>query len=174
LSGPRRLPSEHILKCAPRTITVDSRCNGRKLRMINGSARPEMSQTQSGGLRKGPVSPIQPARNRTTRLTRFAARRNVSERLSITTSATATAARSAAAAATRALAILSLVDFERASVEIGAIQRLHGAVRISVRHLHEPESARASRLTIRDQGDFLHGAMFRKQGRYPLVRGAEG
>ena len=65
------------------------------------------------------------------------------------------AARPAAVATARALAILRFVDLERAAVEVGAVQRLHGTGCVGVRHLHETEAARATRVAIGDQGDLL-------------------
>ena len=80
----------------------------------------------------------------------------------------------AALSATRALAILGLVDLECAAVEIGAIQCLHGTGCIGIGHLHEPEAARASRLTVRDQGDLLDGSVLGKQGAHTLIGSGEG
>ena len=54
--------------------------------------------------------------------------------------------------ATRALLVLSLVDSQRASIEIGAVERLHGTRSIRIRHLHEAETARAARFAIGNQG----------------------
>ena len=79
------------------------------------------------------------------------------------------AARPAAIAAARPLAILRFVDFEGAAVEVGAVQRLHGAGCVGIRHLHEAEAARATRVAIGDQRDLLDGSVLGKQGADGLI-----
>src|SRR5204863_5347982 len=84
------------------------------------------------------------------------------------------AARPAAVAAARPLAILRFVDFEGPTVEVGAVQRLHGARGVGIRHLHEAEAARPTRVAIGDQGDLLDRSVFGKQGADGLVGRGEG
>ena len=62
----------------------------------------------------------------------------------------AAAAAITTAAATGTLAILGLIDLEGTSFKVGAIQCLHRAGCISIRHFHEAEAARAARISIRD------------------------
>jgi len=74
------------------------------------------------------------------------------------------AARAAAAvSARRALALLRFIDLERASLEVGAVERLHGATGIRIRHLDETEAAQAPGFPICDQGDFIDGTVLRKK-----------
>jgi len=80
----------------------------------------------------------------------------------------------AATAATGPLAILRFVDLEGAAIEVGAIQRLHGAGRISIRHLHEAKAPRATGLAIGDQGDLLDGPVVGKQGTHGLIGCGKG
>ena len=69
-------------------------------------------------------------------------------------------ARSAAAATAAATGLLlRFVDFQRAPVKVLAIQRLHGARGVGVRHFNKPESTRTTGLAIIDQGYFLHRAV---------------
>ena len=66
-------------------------------------------------------------------------------------------ARSAAAATAAATGLLlRFVDFQRAPVKVLAIQRLHGARGVGVRHFNKPESTRTTGLAIIDQGYLLH------------------
>jgi len=74
------------------------------------------------------------------------------------------AAWAAAATATGALALLSLADFEGATVEVGGVQRLHGSRGVGIRHLNEAETTRATRVTVDDQRHFLDGTVLGKQG----------
>ena len=79
-----------------------------------------------------------------------------------------------AAAAAGALPILSFVDFEGAAAEIGAVQRLHGARGIGIRHFHETEAAWTTRITIRDQSNFLDDSVSREQGAHGVFGRREG
>ena len=63
------------------------------------------------------------------------------------------------AAATTARFVLRFVDLERAATEIAAVQRLHGLLRIRVRHFYEAETARLAGIAIVDQCDFLDSAV---------------
>src|SRR5204862_8161182 len=83
--------------------------------------------------------------------------------------ARAVAAWAAAPTATGALALLSLADFEGATVEVGGVQRLHGARGVGIRHLNEAETTRATRVTVDDQRHFLDGTVLGKQGAHGLV-----
>lgn len=86
--------------------------------------------------------------------------------------ATWAAAVTTAATATATL-VLSFVDLQRAPVEILAIQRLHGARGIGVRHLNKSESPRATGVAIVDQGYLLYRAVRRKQRANAVFRGRE-
>src|SRR5581483_5165106 len=82
--------------------------------------------------------------------------------------AAAVAAETATAtAATAAKAALSarprLVDVDRPTVELGAVEALDGLVAGVRVHLDEGEAARATGLTIRDDGSRLDRANLRKQ-----------
>src|SRR5205807_6372877 len=79
------------------------------------------------------------------------------------------AAWAAAATATGALALLSLADFEGATVEVGGVQRLHGSRGVGIRHLNEAETTRATRVTVDDQRHFLDGTVLGKQGAHGLI-----
>jgi hypothetical protein len=52
------------------------------------------------------------------------------------------ASRAAPVTSTGSIALLSLVDPKRAAFEVLAVQRLHGAGSIGVRHFHKTEAAR--------------------------------
>src|SRR5215831_4502917 len=83
-------------------------------------------------------------------------------------SAGSVATRAAPAISTRPIAFLSLVDPKRAAFEVLAVQRLHGARCIRIRHFHKAETPRAPRVAIGDQGDFLDGSMGREQSAHTL------
>jgi hypothetical protein len=72
-------------------------------------------------------------------------------------------------AAAGSLTILRFIDLEGTAVKVRAVQRLHGAGRIGIRHLHETETTRASRVTVSDQGDALDGSMLREQGANRII-----
>lgn len=74
----------------------------------------------------------------------------------------------------RALAILRFVDFERTAVTISSIQRLHRARCVSIRHLHEPKSARLPRLAIGDQRNPFDSAVSGEQGTHGFIGRGEG
>ena len=85
------------------------------------------------------------------------------------------AARAAAAvSARRALALLCLIDLERAALEVGAIERLHGATGIGIGHFDEAEAAQAAGLAIGDQGNLIDGAMLREQSTDAIIGRREG
>lgn len=70
-------------------------------------------------------------------------------------SVTASAATAARAAATTAAATtltgFGFVHLERTALKVLAIERLHGARRIRVRHFDESEPARAPGITVSDE-----------------------
>jgi hypothetical protein len=82
---------------------------------------------------------------------------------SVTTSAAATARTAATTAAAATLTGFGFVHLERTALKVLAIERLHGARRIRVRHFDESEPARAARITVSDEGQRLHGAMRSEQ-----------
>src|SRR5690242_20071220 len=82
------------------------------------------------------------------------------------------AARSAVATA-RALAILRFVDLEGTALKISAIQGLHGARCVSIRHLHESKAPRATRLAIGDQRNRVDGSVFGEQCAHGIIRRGE-
>ena len=84
----------------------------------------------------------------------------------VVTQQVSVAARAAAAtiAAARALTLLGFVHLQGTPVEIGAIQRLHGARGIGGRHLHEAEAAGPAGVTVRNQRNLLDRSMLREQG----------
>src|SRR5438132_251646 len=68
----------------------------------------------------------------------------------------------AAAATTTAAAFrlrARLVHADGAAVVLGAVERLDRLLRIGVAHLHEPESLRAPRVAIHDDGRGLDGTV---------------
>ena len=83
---------------------------------------------------------------------------------SVTASA-ATAARTAATAAAAATTLtgFGFVHLERTALKVLAIERLHGARRIRVRHFDESEPARAPGITVSDERQRFHSAMRSEQ-----------
>jgi hypothetical protein len=63
-------------------------------------------------------------------------------------------------ASARALALLSLADFQGSAVEVGAIQRLNCARGVGTRHLHEAEATRTTRVAIGYQRNLLDCTVF--------------
>jgi hypothetical protein len=88
--------------------------------------------------------------------------------------AVATAAATATTAAATALTRLGLVDLQAATLEVGAVQRRHGAGGIGIGHFHEAEAAGTTGLTIGDQRDLLDRTMLLEQGADRLFSGREG
>jgi hypothetical protein len=80
----------------------------------------------------------------------------------------------AAATAAAASAILGFVDLEGTAIEVLAVQGLHGAGCIGVRHFDEAEAAGPTRLTIIDQRNFLDRTVGGKQGAHGVFRCCEG
>src|SRR5262249_5105334 len=87
--------------------------------------------------------------------------------------AAAVAAAIAAAIAT-ALALHGLVDPQRASAELRAVERAHRLLRAVRVHLHEREAARAAGLAIRDHLHRRHRAVAAEQVPQVGLGGGEG
>jgi hypothetical protein len=81
---------------------------------------------------------------------------------------------SATVAATAAGFVLGFVHLQWATAEVLAVERLHGFLRVSARHLHEPEAARLTGVAIIDESDFFNGAVGGEQIPHAVFRGAEG
>src|SRR6266436_1979881 len=71
---------------------------------------------------------------------------------------TSVAARSACVCG-RAVAFLRLADLERPASEVRSVQRLRGARRVFMRHLHKTEAARATGVAIVDQGERFYDSV---------------
>src|SRR6185312_5913678 len=80
----------------------------------------------------------------------------------------------AGAAAARAFAFLRFVDLEGATVEVLAVQRLHGTGGIRGGHLNEAEATRTAGVAVVDQRKLLDGAVGRKQVAYCVFGRREG
>ena len=70
--------------------------------------------------------------------------------------------RTTTAAATARL-VLRLVDLERTTAHVLAVQALNGARRIGARHFHEAEAARTTGVAVHDQRYRLDRAVLREQ-----------
>jgi hypothetical protein len=81
------------------------------------------------------------------------------------------ATRSAPAPGT--IAILSLIDLERAAIEVGAVQCLHGTRCVGIRHLDEAEATRPTGVAIRDERNLLDRSMGREQRAHGVFCGGE-
>jgi|SRR5579863_196520 len=79
------------------------------------------------------------------------------------------AALSAAIAAVRTLLALSLVDTQRASIEIRTIESLHGARRVRIRHLYETEPTWVAGVAVGDQRQAFDRTVLRKQSPYGIL-----
>src|SRR5262245_37259047 len=80
-----------------------------------------------------------------------------------------------AATATAALLVLGLVHLQRASPELGAVERADGVRRRArLGHLAEREAARAARLAVHDHVDRLHAAVAAKELAELVLGGGEG
>src|SRR5260370_19379435 len=86
---------------------------------------------------------------------------------------TSVAARSASVCG-RAVAFLRLADLEGPASEVRSVQRLGGARRIFMRHLHETEAARATSVAIVDQGELFYGSVRLEQCADGILCGCEG
>jgi uncharacterized MAPEG superfamily protein len=93
-----------------------------------------------------------------------------------TTAAAATAAEAATATAAAAatFTLLRLVHLERTAAKVLAVQGLHGALRVGLRHLNEAKATRLARVAVIDQGNRIHGAMSSKQLANGILRRGKG
>src|SRR5882672_494323 len=89
--------------------------------------------------------------------------------------AAAAAATTTTEVATRgaAFTLLRLVDLQRTTTEVFAVQRLHGAGGIGIRHFDETEATRAAGLAIVHEGHLVNGAMGCKEGAHLIFGGGE-
>jgi hypothetical protein len=80
----------------------------------------------------------------------------------------------ATATAARALARLSFVDLEGAALKVLAIERLHGAGSVCVRHLDEAETTGSACVAIVDEGERFDGSVGREKRSYGFFGRREG
>jgi hypothetical protein len=80
----------------------------------------------------------------------------------------------ATATAARALARLSFVHLEGASLKVLAIERLHGAGSVCVRHLDEAETTGSACVAIVDEGERFDGSVRREKRTYGFFGRREG
>jgi hypothetical protein len=87
--------------------------------------------------------------------------------------AAATAAATTTEVATRgaALALLGFIDLQRTTTEVFAIERLHGAGGIGIRHFNETKAARAAGLAIVHERHLVDGAVSCKEGAHLIFGG---
>jgi hypothetical protein len=71
------------------------------------------------------------------------------------------------------ITLLRFIDFQRTTAEVLAIERLHGAGGIGIRHFDEAEAARATGFAIVHQGHLVDGAVGSKQGAHLIFGGSE-
>ena len=71
------------------------------------------------------------------------------------------------------IALLGLIDLERTTAEVLAVERLHGARGIGIRHLDETKTAWAAGLAIVHQGHLVDGAVGCKEGAHLVFGGGE-
>ena len=69
-----------------------------------------------------------------------------------------------AATSTAALTGLGFIHLEGAAPKVLAIERLHGARGIRIRHFDESKSARAAGITVRDERQRLDRAVLGEKG----------
>src|SRR5688572_23646481 len=89
-------------------------------------------------------------------------------------STTTVSAAATTTAATAAGLVLGFVDFQRATAEVLAVQRLHRLLGVGARHFDEAEAARLARVTVVNQRDFVHVTVGREQGAHRVFGGTEG
>ena len=75
---------------------------------------------------------------------------------------------------TRALARLSFVHLEGAALKVLAIERLHGAGSVCVRHLDEAETTGSACVAIVDEGERFDGSVGREKRTYGFFGRREG
>lgn len=68
---------------------------------------------------------------------------------------------------------LRFIDLERAALEVGAVEPLHGPSGVGIRHFNEAEATRAPRVAVSNEGYFLDGSMFGEQGAHGFIRRRE-
>src|SRR5690348_14828372 len=91
------------------------------------------------------------------------------------TNGVSVAPRAAAAAIGSATgSVLRLVDFQGTTVEVLAVQSLHGARGVGVGHLDEAEATGTARVSIADERDLLDGSMRCEQGPHRVFSGSKG
>ena len=71
------------------------------------------------------------------------------------------------------ITLLGFVDLQRTTAEVLAIERLHGAGGIGIRHFDETKTAWAAGLAIVHQGHLVDGAMGGKEGAHLVFGGGE-
>ena len=102
----------------------------------------------------------------------FALAPQFSERQSVLEAATAaTTAEVSTRGAT--ITLLRFIDLQRTTAEVLAIERLHGAGGIGIRHLDETEATRAAGFAIVHQGHLVDGAMGCEVGAHLIFGGIE-
>jgi hypothetical protein len=129
-------------------------CTGRKASLISFGSRGEADSAAIGGWLNccAPIPPV----------------------CVVDPSVALASTRPAAVATGRPLPILRFADAKRSTLEVGAVQRLHGAGCVGIRHLYEAEAAWPTGVAIGDQGDLLDGSMRGKQRANGLIGGGEG
>src|SRR5690349_1953729 len=70
--------------------------------------------------------------------------------------------------------VLRLVDFQGTTVEVLAVQSLHGARGVGVGHLDEAEATGTAGVSIADERDLFNGSMRCEQGTHRVFRGRKG
>jgi hypothetical protein len=148
-------PLNQLSRPVPRTGTVDSVCTGRKASLSSFGSRGEADSAAIGGWLNcsAPTPPV---------------------RVVDPSVASASTRPATVATAARPLPILRFADAKRSTLEVGAVQRLHGTGCVGIRHLYEAEAAWATGVAIGDQGDLLDGSMRGKQRANGLIGGGEG
>ena len=85
--------------------------------------------------------------------------------------AAATTTTAEVAARGAALALLGFIDLQRTTTEVFAIERLHGAGGIGIRHFNEAEAAGASGFAIVHERHLVYGAVGCKEGAHLIFGG---
>lgn len=80
----------------------------------------------------------------------------------------------AATTTARALTRLSFIHLEGTALKVLAIERLHGAGSVCVRHLDEAEPTGPASVAIVDEGERFDGSMGREKRSYGLFGRREG
>jgi hypothetical protein len=85
----------------------------------------------------------------------------------------ATAATTEIATRGATITLLGLIDLQRTTTEVLAIERLHGAGGIGIRHFDEAEAAWAAGFAIVHQGHLVDGAVGCEEGAHLIFGGGE-